>query len=362
MLPVEENFGDGVGNIRSSQTDNERLSNTSILSPTPGHPFPRPSVENTQTGDAQLPAKSIALLDNNDPKDIILRSFQPRVAVFASADTEELIRLKGIYGGLCGLLKPFGESLAGNVVIRDSVGGSKSWNNFGVHFIEYGNRDGSSSWPSKPAGDDNSVHGQSRFGVLGQHPETSSKSSFTREPSKLDDLIERCLSITTWASRDGRAVPQKPDCRSTPPYYGLYLEKLLYRDPMVPYETMSHPVACVIAISSQCSTPIETLRELYRNTGQGVKRVPLWAGNEFLRYYVLVHDEDHDDITKSTALFDQMKRHFGLHCHLLRLRSVECTENEEDSTQLPRCRWLSPEEDLYNLRQGTHSCHLYGHC
>ncbi|MCJ1439506.1 hypothetical protein MMC27_008900 [Xylographa pallens] len=351
MLPVGQSFGVGVRNIRSSQFDNERLSSTSILSPTPGHPLSRPSVENSQTRDAQIPAKSVVQLDTNDPKDIILRSFQPRVAVFASADTEELIRLKGIYGGLCGLLKPFGENLAGNVVIRDSVGGSKSWNNFGVHFIEYGNRDGSSSWPSKPAGDDSSVRGQSRFGVSGQHPETSSKSSFTSQPSKLDGLIERCLSITTRGSRDGRTVPQKPDWRSTPPYYGLYLEKLLYRNPMVPYETMSHPVACVIAISSQCSSPIETLRELYRNTGQGVKRVPFWAGNEFLRYYVLVHDEDHDDITKSTALFDQMKRHFGLHCHLLRLRSVECTENDEDSTQLPRCRWLSPEEDLYNIRQ-----------
>ncbi|MCJ1387091.1 hypothetical protein MMC17_010220 [Xylographa soralifera] len=354
MLPVGRNLGDGAENtvaLGSSQINNSRLSSTSTLSPIPGHPSPRRSTERSQSRNARLPAKSAARLDINDPKDIILRSFQPRVAVFASADTEELIRLKGIYGGFCGLLKPFGESLTGNVIIRDSVGGSKSWNNFGVHFIEYGKRDGSSSWPSKTVGGDSSVRGQSRFGVLRHYSETASKSSFVTHPCVLDDLIESCLSITPRGSRDEQTLIQKPDWRSTPPYYGLYLEKLLYRDPMVPSETISHPVACVIAISSQCSSPIETLRELYRNTGQGVKRVPFWAGNEFLRYYVLVHDEDHDDITKSTALFDQMKRHFGLHCHLLRLRSVECAENEEDSTELPRCRWLSPDEDLYNIRQ-----------
>ena len=360
MLPVGRHFGDGAGStvaLKPSQFDDRNLSRNSKLSPFPRHSLPQQSIERSQSRDAQLAAGSTALVDTNEPKDIILRSFQPRVAVFASTDTEELIRLKGIYGGFCGLLKPFGESLPGNVIIRDSAGGSKSWNNFGVHFIEYGERESCSSWLSKTVGDDSSVRDQSRLGIVCQHPETSSKSSFITHPSALDSLVEHCLSIDSGVSHDEPTVLQKPNWRSTPPYYGLYLEKLLYRDPMVPYETVSHPVACVIAISSQCSSPIETLRELYRNTGQGVQRVPFWAGNEFLRYYVLVHDEDQDDISKSTALFDQMKKHFGLHCHLLRLRSVECTKNEEDSIQLPRCKWLSPEEDLYNIRQGTNSFH-----
>ncbi|MCJ1288387.1 hypothetical protein MMC26_007743 [Xylographa opegraphella] len=354
MLPVGLKSGDGVVYTvapRPSPIGNSRLSKSSTLSHISGQQLPPRSIERSSIRDAELPLHSVALSDIHDPKDIILRSFQPRVAVFASTDTEELIRLKGLYGGFCGLLKPFGESLAGNVIIRDSVGGSKSWNNFGVHFIEYGRRDGSSSWPSKAVYDDSSVQGQGPFETLGQYSEISPESSFVTNPSVLDNLLERCLSITPGGSRNGTDVPQNPDQRSTPPYYGLYLEKLLYRDPMVPYETMSHPVACVIAISSQCLGPIETLRELYRSTSQGAKRVPFWAGNEFLRYYVLVHDEDHDDITKSTALFDQMKRHFGLHCHLLRLRSVECTENEEESTRLPRCRWLSSEEDFNDIRQ-----------
>jgi hypothetical protein len=59
-----------------------------------------------------------------------------------------------------------------------------------------------------------------------------------------------------------------------------------------------------------------------------------------------VHDEDRDDISESTKLYDQMKRHFGLHCHLLRLRSNQCVVTDDDSVQVPECEWLSPSERL----------------
>jgi hypothetical protein len=56
-------------------------------------------------------------------------------------------------------------------------------------------------------------------------------------------------------------------------------------------------------------------------------------------------------MNKSTALFNQMKRHFGLHTHLLRLRGIECSRDQPDAMPLPSCRWLSPEEELTELRQ-----------
>lgn len=112
---------------------------------------------------------------------------------------------------------------------------------------------------------------------------------------------------------------------------------------LVPYETFLHPVACMIAVSSRDASPIETLRQLYTLSG---KRIPAFVGAEYLRYYVLIHDDEHSDITKSTALFDLMKRHFGLHCHLLRLRSSQCVRSDDDSVVVPRCEWLPPEEDL----------------
>ena len=55
----------------------------------------------------------------------------------ASADTEELVRCKGISGGLCGLLRPFGEQVQGKVTVRDSAGASNSIEQFGIQFVDF---------------------------------------------------------------------------------------------------------------------------------------------------------------------------------------------------------------------------------
>jgi hypothetical protein len=108
-------------------------------------------------------------------------------------------------------------------------------------------------------------------------------------------------------------------------------------------------VATVIAISSRSPNPIEELRTLYASSNTGEHRLPPWVLNEFLRYYILVHDEDYDDISKSMALYDQMKRHFGLHCHLLRLRSAQCVPSDDDSIKLPHPEWMSAAEELAEI-------------
>jgi hypothetical protein len=105
----------------------------------------------------------------------------------------------------------------------------------------------------------------------------------------------------------------------------------------------------VIAISSRSPNPIEELRTLYASSNTGEHRLPPWVLNEFLRYYILVHDEDYDDISKSMALYDQMKRHFGLHCHLLRLRSAQCVPSDDDSVKLPHPEWMSAAEELAEI-------------
>ena len=315
------------------------------------------SGENTPSQDASAPISLAAQNDSEDPREIILQSFLPTVAVYASTDTEELIRLKGVYGGLCGLLKPFGERIQGKVVIRDSVGASRSWENFGIHFMEFGEKSHPLLWDRQ----------REDKGAESQFSSTDALSNSTlsrrldrqsqRPSTPTDEIVRRHLYTDGHSSRGGnsnldfnvRRGSGVPTPASS--YYPHYLRKLLANRPMVAHETFSHPVACIIAISSQSSSPIETLRELYGDTRQGEKRVPAWAGNEYLRYYVLVHDEEQDDITKSTALFEQMKRHFGLHCHLLRLKSGECDPNRHDSTELPSSTWLSAEDELREARQ-----------
>ncbi|KAG6986729.1 transport protein particle subunit trs85-2 [Physcia stellaris] len=277
----------------------------------------------------------------DEPRQIVTGSFAPRVSIYASVDTEEFIQGKGFTGGFRDLLRPYGERIPGKVVVRDSVGASKAWEDFGIMVV--GPEDGQ---PFRPLSSEmgRSVNGR----TSGPRDSTSSGGN---SGSSFEKLIDHHLRneetgeprSSGYIDSDNRV--QKPP-QSSSKVYSLYLRKLLSSMLMVPYETFCHPVACIIAVSSHNQSPIETLRQLYNQSG---RRIPTFVGPEYLRYYVLIHDEEQDDITKSTALFDLMKRHFGLHCHLLRLRSSNCVQSDDDSIEVPPSSWLPAEEDLSQI-------------
>ena len=283
---------------------------------------------------------------------VIARSFAPRVAVFTSPDTEELIRGKGLREGLCGLLRPFGEKIQGNVVIRDSVGASKGWDDFGIRFVHSQVLQQSST--AAVNGTSSSWESQTRMNGVLYSP---SQRPIQDPSSSIEASLEKHLRTSrapppengqSFFQLNGGAT-QAHDAESSSIYH-IFLRRLLSSSAIVPYETFAHPVACLIAVSSHNPAPIDALRKLYASTGHSSRSIPQWMGTEYLRYYVLVHDETNDDITKSTALFDLMKRHFGLHCHLLRLKSSRCVQSEGDSCALPSVEWLSADEDLVVAR------------
>ena len=322
---------------------------TSTNGPRPG-PYERSA---SRSGISSPSLVSEGRLD--EAKSIILRAFVPHVVVYASSDTEDLIRGKGFKGGLLALLRCFGERIQGKVVIRDSVGASKGWEDFGIRFASLGD----DLTRSRTRGPPQAVQADRQVnGVLRETDHTFSlptPGTSDTSMTELDELVDYYLSDAPIpaARRDSDYLnfkdPQQESfttSASTSPFYAIYLRKLLSEMPVVAHETFSHPVACVIAISSNSAAPIEALRQLYSNTSQGNRRVPGWVSNEYLRYYILVHDEDRDDITKSTSLFEQMKRHFGLHCHLLRLRSSQCIPTDDESFRVPTCEWLSASEEL----------------
>ncbi|EEQ84425.1 uncharacterized protein BDCG_01230 [Blastomyces dermatitidis ER-3] len=260
----------------------------------------------------------------DDIRSLIIRAFSPVIGVYASPDTDALVQRKGFKNGFHELIRPFGETIAGKIVIRDNSGSSRTWEDFGVRFIDLDTKK--------------------------QDTETS-KTEPVPSLVQIEQVLDRHIHsiddpLASW-TRGGDGGHGRLPLAS--PVYKLFLRRLLSPAYTSPHETFMHPVACIIAISSHTPTPLESLRQLYAHTIQGDKRPPQWVYPEYLRYYVLVHDEDKDDITKSTALFDQMKRHFGLHCHLLRLRSNQCVITDDDSTQFPSCEWLTPSEDLSEL-------------
>jgi hypothetical protein len=284
-----------------------------------------------------------------DPRNLILQAFVPNVAVHTSADTHELIKDKGFDGGLWELLRPFGERVQGKVNVRDSIGSGKTYEDFAVRFVRLG--DGlEAPEVARRSGEGKVANGNIPPSILAQRARTGG------DIGQIEGLVDRHLiHAEEYPVLDGEdyltfkdALIRNPDIPS--PFYTLYLRRLLAAIPLAPHETFSHPVACIIAISSRNKDPIQTLRKLYDESSNGDKRLPLWVSNEYLRYYVLVHDEEQDDITKSITLFEQMKRHFGLHCHLLRLRSSECVSSDDDSIQLPRCDWLSASEELAEIQ------------
>lgn len=253
-----------------------------------------------------------------DIRSLIIRSFCPAIGVYASADTDELVRGKGFKRGFWELIRPFGDNVQGKIVIRDSVGSSRGWEDYGVRFIDLAGR----NWDiSAGTGEDS--------------------------PGQLEEVLERQLDSVF--SDDPLSASRPKASVNYPmvsPLYKLFLRQLLSAASVTPHESFRHPVASIIAISSRNTNPLESLRQLYADTTNGHRRLPDWTNPEYLRYYVLVHDEDRDDITESTKLFDQMKRHFGLHCHLLRLRSSQCVVTDDDSVQAPSCEWLSASEHL----------------
>lgn len=313
-------------------------STTSLSTSQPGSGTATPTVASpaapaTPAGSVRSPGTRLggAATPNSLPagvsdahRTLIQQAFVPSVAVLADAETEALLHGKGLAGGLLQLLRPFGEHVTGKVTVRDSNGASRSWDDFGVRFraVE----------EAGPGGD----------------------------VAQVEALVDRHLQHAEFHGHDTIDVADVADAPTTAssssPFHALYLRRLLSALPVAPHETFAHPVAGIVAVSARNPHPIEALRRLYTRQHDGDLRFPPWVDNDFLRYYVLVHDEETGDIAKSSQTFDSMKRHFGLHCHLLRLKTQQCIPSDDDSAPLPPCAWLSAAEELAEIQRRGRPC------
>ncbi|KAI0396019.1 ER-golgi trafficking TRAPP I complex 85 kDa subunit-domain-containing protein [Xylariaceae sp. FL0594] len=284
-----------------------------------------------------------------DPLNLILRAFVPHVAIYASEDTDNLLKEKGFDDGLWELLRPFGERIQGKVIIRDSNGSSRAYEDYSLRFVPYGHGiaqpgAGGATMRDTPT---------PRNGMSETQNEPAPIAKAGNAVSEVEAVVDRHLAYAEGSFFGAYHDPLNHgiDVNEPSPYYALYLRRLLSGLPLTPHETFAHPVACVMAISSRNQAPIETLRHLYAETSTGDRRLPNWVDQEYLRYYVLVHDEEKDDITRSVSLFEQMKRNLGLHCHLLRIRGTRSLATDDDSIPLPRCEWMSAAEELAALKK-----------
>lgn len=258
------------------------------------------------------------------------------IAIYAAPETDELARRKGFRHGLRQLVQPFGEKLDNKVVIHDSAGSSRAWNDFGVRFVnlDYALASASPSLTTTTAT------------ATSSPKNTTSSQALLAQLEKLTEAYAAEAEETLQQDARNEDSPTSPVSPFSSPGYGMLMRRLLTANAIIPHETFAHPVACVIAISPSTPQPLESLRRLYAQTNGGEKSLPSYVFPEYLRYYLLVHDEDRDDLKQSIALYDQMRRSFGLNCHMLRLRSIQCVKTDDDSVPFPQSEFLTPQEDL----------------
>ncbi|KAF2750527.1 hypothetical protein M011DRAFT_456392 [Sporormia fimetaria CBS 119925] len=276
---------------------------------------------------------------SDEYRTLIQRAFVPHVAVLADDASEALIRGKGLEGGLLQLLRPFGETVPGKITIRDSIGASKSHADFGIRFVD----------PLGLAARSHATQADTATRNSQEARVSTSSMSERRtggDVAVIEDLVERHLQYSEYNSHGMAAeyaVQTEQSEPSSSPFYTLYLRRLLSGLPLATHETFAHPVASVIAVSSRNPNPTEEFRRLYSRQREGDLRLPQWVDNDHLRYYVLVHEEETGDIVKANQIYEQMKRHFGLNCHLLRLKSQQCISSDDDSVRLPTSQAVVPQ-------------------
>ncbi|KAI5296533.1 hypothetical protein KEM52_000716 [Ascosphaera acerosa] len=299
---------------------------------------------------------------SDDVRSLIIRGFSPVVGVFASPEADALSKEKGFRHGFRELLQPFGESIPGKVVIRDSNSQSRTWEDYAVRFVDLPPttrlRGASLSSSSSAAA---SPYTPSRVTSPTMSPTGQMQSQQLPPLTQLEQLLYKHVCAETDRQAGTRSAPASESQHAeamhhrpfpfSSPIYRLFLRRLLAATLPIPHETFSHPVALVLAITTRTPNPLDTIRALYARTTTGDRRPPPWMFPDYLRYYVLIHDEDHDDIAASTAIFDQMKRHFGLHCHLLRLRSMQCVVTDDDSVPIPPAEFMTTAEDLQQFEE-----------
>lgn len=224
---------------------------------------------------------------DEDCKSLVLRAFVPHVAVHVSGDTNELAREKG-FTDFKEMLRPYGEDIPGRITIRDSQGISSSYDDYGIRFVSLS--DVAASGEKWETGASRLVNGSSPSEKPDSKDGVFQGGSIEEVEELVNLYMERAEELGgAGLSPDGEGLAGKS-------FYTLYLRRLLSALPLSPHETFPHPVACVIAISSRNTSPIETLRNLYTSGSQ--VSLPNYVNTDYLRYYVLVHDEDRDEIKK----------------------------------------------------------------
>ncbi|CAG8579158.1 12018_t:CDS:10 [Diversispora eburnea] len=230
---------------------------------------------------------------SNSPKDFVTRVLSPKIAVISSQDADQVCQVNNFPDFLT-LIKPFGERIEGRVTAMDSQGLKIPIENFTVRFANLTSLQ------------------QPDFQMISQ--------ILTEKVKSIGSKTQELPNITTKADVKERYLEANLD--DLTPWYAEYRRLFFTFTGVSEHETFEHPVACIIAISSSNKDPINTLSQMYGVTIPSPIFDKGFMDTTILKYYVLLHDNHKVSLEHSEAVFEKMKRSFGLHCHLLKLNSI----------------------------------------
>ncbi|KAK9466940.1 ER-golgi trafficking TRAPP I complex 85 kDa subunit-domain-containing protein [Lipomyces arxii] len=343
------------GDFSRQSADTKRQQSSSLSPSVSSSPAPSLSLSFSSflTGGTHHPLSATGPLSPNNAVSpshlsavaaLIAQSFAPRVAVFASPDADDLAREKGL-PSLLELLRPFSDTVSGPIHLRDAQGIASNVDDFGFRFV--------SPAASVPQRQQQQQH---------QQPlSPSKKPAQTSSSPPCFDLQDLDALLDAYLDKGPRYYATDATGSAVEPHDGLYYKFLLRMfaaPPISPHETFSHPVAALIAITSRNEHPSETLAKLYRAGNE--LPVPAYMTKDFLRYYLYIHDDDRDDLTRSIAAFERMKRDLGIHCYMIRVRSKPADLSaQEPLMQFAPSVWITAAEELQRIRNPPGEVYIY---
>ncbi|KAI9460993.1 ER-golgi trafficking TRAPP I complex 85 kDa subunit-domain-containing protein [Lactarius psammicola] len=160
-----------------------------------------------------------------------------------------------------------------------------------------------------------------RFSDLAEIEEGSREDEEERAGRTIDWISARISSrcakwIEDWERMQAAATENDKAYKSRTPWWNEVRQCVEGDHIPSKFEGWNHPVAIVFAVSTMLSNPLQTLAQLHARPLQ----FPSWVDTTHLRYSLIIHPEN-SPLTneEATALFNAVKKQYGLHSYLLSL-------------------------------------------
>lgn len=154
------------------------------------------------------------------------------------------------------------------------------------------------------------------------------------------------------------------------PWFEAWRETFLQVQFPSDHEFTKHYIACMLIVSSQETSPLDTLTQMSSQLQQmqsiSPAKLPKWFSSTVLRYYVLLHDNTDGDTLLAESTFESIKNMYGVNnCFFLNINSQAPSQS---STQLadPWNQFLSKKlhsqesnELIVNLSDGKQMLNSY---